>query len=640
VKLYEKETGSVLRAMDFVFKTGTGAIRPLLPNEDRPNDNLYKTFYRDQISKVAIAIKEIVLGMKAEPVMKVEEKDHGQVKESLKKAGTEEPKELNEKPALVGRTRFLIPIIVVALLIIAGIFAYPKIFKRNTLERLRTSGERISVAVMPFQNMTNDTTWNVWQDGIQYNLINYLSNFPEDLQVRQTESINNLLDSKGLTNYASITPSFARKISQTLNADIFIQGNIVKSGNVIRLSARLIDTKTEEIIKPFQIEGPSNEENFLPKIDSLSGMVKDFLIISKLKKEQPTELQRLASTNSPEAYRFYAEGGKAFVKFDYTTAIKLFSQAVAADSNFIWATLNMAQAYNNRGLYDQAKELFLKVYKKRDQMPEYDKMWIDYYHAYWFEMPSEVIKCLKQLLELDDQSPTTYWLIGDQYSKSYQFDKAVPEFEKCLGVYDKWGVKPFWVPVYTALGSAYHEIGEFKKEKRLYKKAEKDFPDASGIIYRQAVLALTDRNTKDANEYIDKYTSYLKEQSSSEANIANALGNIYSNADNLNKAEEYYRKALSLEPENLGRLNVLSYFLIDKDRNYAEGLDLIEKCLAKRPEQYNYLHCKGWGLYKQGKYEEALQLIQKAWDLSPTKIFSMHIYYHLEASKKAVAGMK
>jgi hypothetical protein len=57
-------------------------------------------------------------------------------------------------------------IIIAALIIVVGILAYPKIFNRNTLEKLRSSGERISVAVMPFQNMTNDTTWNVWQNGI------------------------------------------------------------------------------------------------------------------------------------------------------------------------------------------------------------------------------------------------------------------------------------------------------------------------------------------------------------------------------------------------------------------------------------------------------------------------------------------
>ena len=58
VKLFEKETGSVLRALDFVFKTSTGVSRPLKAIEDHPNDNLNKTFYSDQINKVALAIKE------------------------------------------------------------------------------------------------------------------------------------------------------------------------------------------------------------------------------------------------------------------------------------------------------------------------------------------------------------------------------------------------------------------------------------------------------------------------------------------------------------------------------------------------------------------------------------------------------
>ena len=58
INLFEKETGSVLRAMDFVFKTAPGVNRPLKVNEDHPQDNLNKKFYADQINKVARAIKE------------------------------------------------------------------------------------------------------------------------------------------------------------------------------------------------------------------------------------------------------------------------------------------------------------------------------------------------------------------------------------------------------------------------------------------------------------------------------------------------------------------------------------------------------------------------------------------------------
>ena len=64
----------------------------------------------------------------------------------------------------------------------------------------------------------------------------------------------------------------------------------------------------------------------------------------------------------------------------------------------------------------------------------------------------------------------------------------------------------------------------------------------------------------------------------------------------------------------------------------------LKKHLALSPQDYKYLHTKGWGLYKQGKYQEALELLQKSWDLRP--IYRHRIFLHLEAAKKAVAGQK
>jgi hypothetical protein len=61
IKLFEWETESALRAMDFVFKTATGVNRPLKINEDHPQDNLNKTFYSDQMNKVAHADRKSVV---------------------------------------------------------------------------------------------------------------------------------------------------------------------------------------------------------------------------------------------------------------------------------------------------------------------------------------------------------------------------------------------------------------------------------------------------------------------------------------------------------------------------------------------------------------------------------------------------
>jgi tetratricopeptide (TPR) repeat protein len=97
----------------------------------------------------------------------------------------------------------------------------------------------------------------------------------------------------------------------------------------------------------------------------------------------------------------------------------------------------------------------------------------------------------------------------------------------------------------------------------------------------------------------------------------------------------------SLEPENTARINSLAYFLIDKDRNINEGLELVEKALAINPNSVSGLHIKGWGLYKQGKYQEALKILQKSWDLRmKNAVYNHEAFLHLEEAKKAVAGQK
>jgi tetratricopeptide (TPR) repeat protein len=96
-----------------------------------------------------------------------------------------------------------------------------------------------------------------------------------------------------------------------------------------------------------------------------------------------------------------------------------------------------------------------------------------------------------------------------------------------------------------------------------------------------------------------------------------------------------------LAPENPLWLNNLAYFLIDKDRDLNEGLELVNKQLESSPENFNYLDTKGWGLYKQGNYKEALDMLQKSWDLRMEKAIYYHrAYLHLEIAKKAVASQK
>jgi tetratricopeptide (TPR) repeat protein len=88
-------------------------------------------------------------------------------------------------------------------------------------------------------------------------------------------------------------------------------------------------------------------------------------------------------------------------------------------------------------------------------------------------------------------------------------------------------------------------------------------------------------------------------------------------------------------------MNNLAYFLIDKDRNINEGIELVERALGLNPNSFNSLHVKGWGLYKQGKYVDALEILQKSWDLRMEKaIYNHEAFLHLDEAKRAIASQK
>ena len=110
--------------------------------------------------------------------------------EGLSKTETfDELKEQETPPSPVKRRLRVSDVIIGVLFVAVSILLYPRVFKTDKFKNIRDEDGRISIAVMPFQNMTNDTLWDVWQMGIQNELITYLSR-SEELSVRQLLTLN------------------------------------------------------------------------------------------------------------------------------------------------------------------------------------------------------------------------------------------------------------------------------------------------------------------------------------------------------------------------------------------------------------------------------------------------------------------
>ena len=522
---------------------------------------------------------------------------------------------------------------------VIGFLLYKKFQKSELTNNLISSDGRISIAVMPFQNRTNDTIWDIWQNGIQNEVVAFLSNYVE-LQLKQPESIDGLLKSQGISSYASITPSFARSISKQLGASTFVYGTIIQAGSYLRVTAELTDTRTKEVYRSYQIERPANEEFIFQIVDSLSVQLKNFLLLTVLEKDLLPENRDLTFARSPEAYRYYADGLKAFLREDFTGAIDLYSRALAVDSNCLFAASDMSYAYGALGKSDQKRKWILWIYRKRDMMTPIQKNFTEFTYENNFGTPEEALKCLNRVQEYDPEA-NYHYLLGLQYLNLNQISQAVIELEKNWDIYIKLNPSQAIDRDYEALGLAYHKAGRFKDENKLYKRALKHFPESPELNYRQAVLSLTEGDTIASNRYVEKYRSLLKVGGATEADIAAKLAELYSETSFQEKAEGYYRMALSLEPDNAGKSRDLSYFLIDKERNIDEGLALADSALRAEPDDFRFMHIKGWGLYKQGSQQQALELLQKSWDLRMQKsVYDRTAYLHMEAVKKAGSNSK
>ena len=84
--------------------------------------------------------------------------------------------------------------------------------------------------------------------------------------------------------------------------------------------------------------------------------------------------------------------------------------------------------------------------------------------------------------------------------------------------------------------------------------------------------------------------------------------------DRLPEAIEQYRDAAKRWPDSALSLNALGYTLADRTDRYREAERLIRKALKMEPESPAIIDSWGWVRFKQGKYDEALEYLEKAYE--------------------------
>ena len=274
INLCESVLGGVVRGIEFIYKSA-GVNRPLTPS-DYPEKNQYKTFYRDQINKVANAIKENISGLKGEPL-----------------EFENEPKEVNKITLPEEKTRNKIKKVLIyslsLLVILAVVFVTIKTnFLNKEIEK--------SIAVLPFRNDSPEDSTQYFMDGVMEELLNKLQSV-KSLRVIGRTSVEQF---RGQDKSIS-------EIAKELGVNYIVEGSGQKSGNSFRMRVQLIEARNERHIwgNSFEQEKLDMREYFKAQSGFAEAIANELMI------ELTPEEERLLAKSGivdREAYDEYLKG--------------------------------------------------------------------------------------------------------------------------------------------------------------------------------------------------------------------------------------------------------------------------------------------------------------------------------------------
>ena len=242
------------------------------------------------------------------------------------------PKQSTSRPVIYG--------VMIAMVIMATVFLY-----KNNMSSLNRELGR-SIAVLPFENMTEQSGSDYFSDGITEDIISALSEI-NGLRVIARTSI---LQYKG-TNKTVV------EIAKEVNVNTILEGSVRRIDNNVRVVAQLIDIETDDHLWA---------NTYDRKLDDIFEVQSDIAlnIANALEAELSTELTAeltSSSTQNSQAYENYLKGKEQYYTYTeegFRKAVKYYNSALELDPNYALAYAELAGAYAQ--LYNTTKEVTFK----------------------------------------------------------------------------------------------------------------------------------------------------------------------------------------------------------------------------------------------------------------------------------------
>src|SRR5947208_395883 len=348
-----------------------------------------------------------------------------------------------------------------------------------------------SIAVLPFENLSEDKANAYFADGIQDEILTRLSKIA-DLKVISRTS----------TQHYKSAPENLPEIASQLGVAHILEGSVQKSGDAVRVNVQLIKAVNDSHL------WAETFDRKLTDIFEVESEIAKRIVESLQAKLTGGEQQALAvkPTNNPEAYDAYLRGrafeARTSSSFDLLMkAIGFYERAVQLDPNFAfaWARLSRVNAflYFNRidtasaARRDAAKRALENAQKLEPNSPE-TLLALGYYQ-YWVLLDYDSAKTtfgrVSKMLPGNSEVPTALGLIA---RRGGHWDQSIAYLEQALAL------DPRSVELLTQAAETYSMVRQFPAALKLYDRALDIMPNDPDVMAAKASIYQAEGNLQEA----------------------------------------------------------------------------------------------------------------------------------------------
>lgn len=290
-------------------------------------------------------------------------------------------------------------------------------------------------------------------------------------------------------------------------------------------------------------------------------------------------------------------------------AYEIFQDILKKEPNNPLAQLSLYDYYKKKGEDKKAFEK-LKIAFKNNHVAIDAKVQIllSYFSTTELkpELKPEATELNKLLIETHPSNAKSYTIYGDFLYRDKNLKEAQKNYSKAAKLDDSK------FPIWNQLILIESELQDFESLYKDSKRAMALFPNQSMFYFFYGLANIKKKEYKEAAEYLNIGKDFVIDNDPLLAQFYTTLGDAYNKMEQHNDSDNAYEKALEIEPKNVYALNNYSYFLSLRADKLERAAELSALANKLEPNQPNYQDTYAWILYKQEKYKEAKEWLEKA----------------------------